>query len=60
MCAVQDPTVAKALDQLDRLRGSEVHASVILSPVDENMFKRLGMNVTCEPVYETQALYHKS
>ena len=41
------------------LRGGEVHSSVILSDVDVNVFKKLGMNVTCEPVYQSHTLYHK-
>ena len=44
---------------LASLRGSQVHSSVILSSVDEGMFKRLGMNVTFEPVYQSHTLYHK-
>ena len=34
-------------------------SSVILSDVDVNVFKKLGMNVTCEPVYQSHSLYHK-
>ena len=41
---------ALALAQLDKLRGCDAHFSVILSPVDERTYKRLGINVTCEPV----------
>lgn len=47
-----------ALQQLPSLRGCEIHSSVILSPVDERMFKKLGLNLTCEPKYETKKLYH--
>ena len=41
-----------AMDQLSKLRGCEVHSSVILSAVDEKVFKRLGVNLTCEPRYK--------
>ncbi len=41
---------ALALAQLDKLRCCDAHFSVILSPVDERIYKRLGINVTCEPV----------
>ncbi|MCR5279965.1 MAG: DUF1846 domain-containing protein [Lachnospiraceae bacterium] len=47
-----------ALDQLPKLRGCEVHSTVILSPVDEKIFKKLGMHLTCEPKYETDKKYH--
>lgn len=47
-----------ALSQLPSLRGCEIHSSVILSPVDERMFKKLGLHLTCEAKYETKKLYH--
>jgi uncharacterized protein (UPF0371 family) len=31
----------------------------MLSSVDENVFRKLGVNITCEPVYATKKLYHK-
>ena len=59
MSAVTNPTAELAMEALAGLRGSEVHSSVILSSVDENVFKKLGANVTFEPVYQTHSLYHK-
>ncbi len=59
ICAVTDDTAKQAMDQLQNLRGSEVHSSVILSQVDLNMFRKLGINLTCEPEYQTKKLYHK-
>ena len=49
--AATNPTAELAMEQLSKLRGCEVHSSVILSPVDEKVFKRLGVNLTCEPRY---------
>ena len=49
--AATSPTAELAMEQLSKLRGCEVHSSVILSPVDEQTFKRLGVNLTCEPRY---------
>ena len=57
--AAQSPTAARALGQLPRLKGCEVHTSVILSPVDENILRRLGVNLTSDPKYQTRKLYHK-
>ena len=51
--AATNPTAELAMEQLSRLRGCEVHSSVILSSVDEKTFKRLGVNLTCEPRYKT-------
>ena len=49
--AATNPRAEYAMEQLDKLRGCEVHSSVILSSVDERTFKRLGVNLTCEPRY---------
>ena len=52
ICAATDPAAEKAMEQLNRLRGCDVHSSVILSAVDEKIFKRLGVNLTCQPRYK--------
>ena len=52
ICAASDPRAEAAMEQLDKLRGCEVHSSVILSEVDEQVFKRLGANLTCEPRFK--------
>ena len=59
ICAATDANAKAAFDQLERLNGCEVHSSVILSHVDEDLFKHLGMNITCDPVYQSNKLYHK-
>ncbi len=48
----------KALKALHKLKGCEVHSTVILSQVDINIFKKLGMHLTMDPVYQTKKLYH--
>ena len=50
--AVSNTNAELAMEQLSKLRGCEVHSSVILSAVDEKTFKRLGVNLTCEPRYK--------
>ena len=57
--AASDPNALKAMQALDKLKCCEVHSTVILSSVDDGVFKRLGMRLTCEPVYEKNSLYHK-
>lgn len=59
ICATTNPTAALAIKQLSKLRGCEAHSSVILSHVDENVFQKLGINITCEPQYQSKKLYHK-
>ncbi len=51
--AATNPTAELALRQLPKLRGCEMHSTVILSSADENTLKRLGVNLTCEPSYHT-------
>ncbi len=58
--AVTDENAKTAMNQLAKLSGCQAHSTVILSQVDENIFKKLGVQLTCEPAYETQKLYHKS
>lgn len=48
----------EALQGLEKLKGCEVHSSVLLSEVDVKVFKKLGMHLTQNPVYQTKKLYH--
>ncbi len=58
MSAATSENAAKALKQAKKLSGLEAHSSVILSRVDEQVFRKLGVNMTCEPTYQTKKLYH--
>ena len=60
ICALTDMNARKALEKLDELRCCEVHTSVILSSVDVSALKKLGVNLTCEPRYQSKNLYHAS
>ncbi len=57
VCTPDDDIAACALDQLPKLEKAEVHSTVILPHVDINVFRQLGMNVTCEPVYKDKRLF---
>ena len=54
-----NPLAAMVQEQLSSLRGCDAHFSVIISEEDEKLYKRLGINVTCQPRYEVKKLYHK-
>lgn len=56
--AVSNPDAAAAMEQIANLKGLQLHSSVMLSQVDLKTMKRLGIQVTCEPRYETKKLYH--
>ena len=51
ICAATDKNAELAMSQITKLRGCEVHSSVMLSSTDAKTFKRLGLNLTCEPKY---------
>ncbi len=57
--ATTNPMASLAMEQLPKLKGCQAHISVIVSTVDKNIYRKLGMNLTCEPIYETKKLYHK-
>lgn len=53
--AASNDAAKLALEQLPKLRGCEVHSSVLLSSVDERTFKKLGVHLTCEPKNEEKS-----
>ena len=50
ICAVNDKNAQLALNQLSKLNRCEMHSSVLLSTVDQNALKQLGIRLTCSPV----------
>lgn len=54
-----NPIAKRALAELRHLRDCDVHTTTILGPVDENIFRNLGVRVTSEPMYSTKQLYRK-
>ena len=56
--AVSSKKAAAALEQLGNLKGCDAHSSVIMSSADVRTFKKLGVNMTCEPRYQIKKLYH--
>ena len=58
ICAETDEKAEIAMQQLQRLKGCEAHTSVILSQVDSNTFRKLGVNLTSEPAYQNKKLFH--
>lgn len=57
--AANSDKARRALDVIDKLKHTEVHSTVILSQVDSATFRKLGMNLSCEPRYQTKKLFHK-
>lgn len=59
ICAVTNPIAGYAIDQLGKLRGCEAHSTVILSHVDSDLFKKIGVNMSTEPKYQAKKLFHR-
>ena len=59
ICAVHEEPARRALDCLGKLRWCDAHSTVILSQVDESVLQKLGVQMTCEPSYQTKKLYHR-
>ena len=57
--AVDNPDARRAMQALPELRYSEVHSTVILSQVDLDTFRKLGVYLTTEPKYQTKKLFHR-
>ncbi len=56
ICAATDEIAAKAVAQLPKLKGCELHSTQILKSGDESILRRMQMNVTCEPVFPDKSL----
>ena len=57
--AAGDEYARRAFACLPQLAGCEAHSSVIVSQVDVDTYRKLGIHLTCEPVYGTKKLYHR-
>lgn len=57
ICAKTDPIAKKCMDQLPKLKSCNAHSTYILSASDENTLKKLGINITSEPHFETNNLF---
>ena len=58
IAAAHDANAKNAFDQLPLLKGCEAHSTVILTEADAGTFRKLGMNLTCDPQYQTKKLFH--
>lgn len=54
MLSREDENCKKALEQLPKFDGCQVHTTVMLSEVDRKIFKKLGVMLTCEPISKKQ------
>ena len=57
--ALNSPEAAVTVAHLKDLRGCEAHSTVILPQVDEDVYRKLGLYLTCDPQYRSKKLYHR-
>ena len=57
LTSVTNENAKKAMEQLPKLKGCQVHTTVMLSEVDTKTFARLGVNLTSEPVRGSKKFY---
>ena len=50
LLSYKDENCRQALAQLPKLEGCQIHSTVMLSEVDQKIFKKLGAGLTCDPV----------
>ena len=55
--AASNPDARLALEQIPKLNGCQAHTSVMLSTVDIEAFRKLGVELTCEPKFEKEKKY---
>ena len=57
LAACSDENAKRSLERLPDLRGCQVHTSVMLSEVDIKIYKKLGVDLTSEPVQTARKIY---
>jgi uncharacterized protein (UPF0371 family) len=58
ICAVTNPVAQLAYDKLSSLNGVQAHCTVMLNRNDDQILKKLGIDVTCDAVYPSENLYY--
>ncbi|PAB57220.1 DUF1846 domain-containing protein [Anaeromicrobium sediminis] len=55
-----NPTAQVAMEKLAMLKGCQAHSTTILSTIDEQTFRKLGIDVTSDPEYSSNSLYYNN
>lgn len=57
ICSGKNEKAKKCIEMLPKLKGCDAHSTYILPPNEEQTLKKLGINVTSEPVYLNSHLF---
>lgn len=58
--AATNPTAQAALEKLPMLKGCQAHSTTILPTNDEQTFRKIGVDITCDPIYPSESLYYNN
>ena len=58
LSAVTNPLAQTAMDALPQLEGCQAHSTTFITPSDEKICNKLGINITCDDAYLTESLYY--
>ncbi|MDD6794323.1 MAG: DUF1846 family protein, partial [Clostridiaceae bacterium] len=58
ICAATNPAAQAALDKIPSLKNCLAHSTTILSSSDEETFRKLGVEITCDAEYQTESLFY--
>ena len=57
ICSGKNKKAKLAMDQIEKLKGCDAHCTYIISSAEEKTLRKIGINVTCEPVYLNSHLF---
>ncbi len=57
ICTSKNEKAKRAMAELEKLHGCDAHCTYILSSTEEKTLKKLGINITCEPVFLNSKLF---
>ncbi len=58
ICAATNTMAEKALSKIDMLKNCKAHSTTIMNSTDEQMFCRLGIEITTDAVFSNNNLYY--
>lgn len=58
ICAATNPMAEVAMSKLPLLKGCQAHSTTILSSNDEQTFRKLGIDITCDAEYQSESLFY--
>jgi uncharacterized protein (UPF0371 family) len=60
ICAATNPMAQMAMEKLSMIKGCQAHATSIQSLSNEQTFRKLGIDITCDAEYASESLYYNN